>query len=224
MSDENPSAPAPPVRLLLVGASGVVGRQVLELALADARVAQLFAPTRRPLPVHAKLTNPVLDFTQLPEHAPWWQVDAVICTLGTTLRAAGAQAAFARIDRDLPIECARLARRGGARRFALNSSLGARPGRNFYLRTKAQAEAGIRALGYPCLTIVRPALIDAAREPPRPGERVALALARALAPVLPRRWRAVLPRRIAAALLEGALRAPTGEHIVESDQLQEDPY
>lgn len=219
----SPPAAAAPLRLLLVGATGAVGHQVLELALADARIGQLLAPTRRALPAHAKLTNPVVDFASLPEDAPWWQADAVICTLGSTIRVAGSQAAFAAIDRDLPILCARLARRHGATCFALNSSLGASARGNFYLRTKAQAEAGVRAVGYPSLTIVRPALIDAQREQVRPGERIGLALTRILGPLLPLRYRSVAARRIATALLEGVLGTPSGERIIESEQLQSMP-
>lgn len=210
----------PPLRLLLVGATGAVGREVLAAALADPRFQQVVAPTRRPLPAHLRLLNPVIDFAALPADASWWQVDAVICTLGTTIKTAGSQAAFAAVDRDLPIEVGRLARAAGASRYALNSSLGASAGGNFYLRTKAQAEAGIRALGYPIYTVVRPSLIDARREDSRPGERIGLAIARALRPLIPRRYRAVPATRIAQALLAGVLRGQPGEDIVESEQLQ----
>jgi uncharacterized protein YbjT (DUF2867 family) len=64
----------------------------------------------------------------------------VICTLGTTIKAAGSQAAFAAVDRDLPIQVAKLAKASGATRFALNSSLGANPVGNFYLRTLAEVQ------------------------------------------------------------------------------------
>lgn len=214
------TAPAPALRLLLVGATGAVGREVLTAALADPRIHQVVAPTRRPLPAHPKLLNPVLDLAALPADAPWWQVDAVICTLGTTIKAAGSQAAFAMVDRDLPIQVGRLARAAGASRYALNSSLGASPGGNFYLRTKAEAETGIRALAYPVYTVVRPSLIDAKRAESRPGERIGLAIARALRPLIPLRYRAVPAAHIARALLEGVLREQVGEDIVESDRLQ----
>lgn len=214
------TAPSPPLRLLLVGATGAVGREVLTAALADPRFHQVVAPTRRPLPAHPKLLNPVLGFAALPADAPWWQVDAVICTLGTTIKTAGSQAAFAAVDRDLPIEVGRLARAAGASRYALNSSLGASAGGNFYLRTKAQAEDGLRALGYPVYTVVRPSLIDAERQDSRPGERIGLAIARALRPLIPRRYRAVPATRIAQALLAGVLRGQPGEDIVESERLQ----
>lgn len=215
------TAPTAPLRLLLVGATGAVGREVLAAALAEPRIARVVAPTRRPLPTHARLDNPIIDFTKLPPDAPWWQVDAVICTLGTTIRTAGSQAAFATVDRDLPIEVARLARAAGASRYALNSSLGASLQGNFYLRTKAEAEAGIRALGYPVYTVVRPSLIDAERTESRPGERLGLMIAHALRPLIPRRYRAVKPQQIARALLDGVLREPPGEDIIESERLQQ---
>jgi uncharacterized protein YbjT (DUF2867 family) len=209
-------------RIMLVGSTGAVGREVLRLALADARVSKVVAPTRRPLnDTHIKLENPVLDFAQLPPEAEWWDVDAVICTLGTTIRTAGSQAAFAAVDRDLPIRIARLAKQAGATRFALNSSLGAHPKGNFYLRTKAEAEQGIRDLGYPGFVVVRPSLIDTRRAARRPGERIGLCLARILRPLIPPRYRAVKAEAIARALLEAALSPRLGEQIIESEQLQD---
>ncbi len=208
-----------PRDLMIVGASSMVGGRVLGAALQDPRFAKVVAPTRRPLAAHAKLFNPVVDFSHLPEDASWWKVDAVICTLGTTIKAAGSQAAFAAVDRELPIRVARLARQAGATRFALNSSLGSSHSGNFYLRTKAEAENGIRAIGYPCFTIVRPSLIDAKREQSRPGESLAIVLARLFKLLLPRRYRAVTPDQIARALIDGVLSGIPGERIIESGEL-----
>jgi len=210
-----------PIRVLLVGATGAVGSKVLAAALANLRIAQVIAPTRRPLPANARLQNPVVDFAHLPAKASWWQADAVICTLGTTIKLAGSQAAFAFVDRDLPIQVARLAHANGASCYALNSSLGASLNGNFYLRTKAQAEAGIRAVGYRSYTIVRPSLIDAERQQQRRAEALALAAAHVFRPLIPRRYRPVQAERIAHALLEAVLTARSGEHVLESEQLQD---
>ncbi|KAF0164152.1 MAG: hypothetical protein FD157_2517 [Rhodocyclaceae bacterium] len=208
------------LRVLLVGATGAVGRAVLTQALADPRVAQVVALTRRPLAAATKLTNVVVDFDNLPADATWWKVDAVVCTLGTTRRAAGSNEKFAAVDRDLPLRIARLARAAGATRFALNSSLGADAASgNFYLRTKGEAEDAIRQLGYPGYTIVRPSLIDADRVESRPGEGLALIVARALNPLIPRRWKAVKPGAIARALREAALAPAPVSRVIESAEL-----
>lgn len=72
-------------RILIAGATGLVGAQVLKLALTDRRVSEVIAPTRVPmLASHAKLTNRVVDMTKLPADASWWVVDGVVCTIGTT--------------------------------------------------------------------------------------------------------------------------------------------
>lgn len=209
--------------LLLVGATGAVGQAVLRQALAEKRITRIVAPTRRPLEAgfagNARLLNPVIDFARLPEEAAWWKVDAVVCTLGTTIKVAGSQAAFAAVDRDLPMAFARLARRAGATRYALNSSLGASARGSFYLRTKAEAEQGIIDLGFASTTIVRPSLIDTERNEARPGEQVGLLFAHALRPLIPRRYRAVSPEAIAAALLRGVLEGGQGVKIIESDAL-----
>lgn len=209
--------------LLLVGATGAVGQAVLRQALGEKRIAQIVAPTRRPLggelAGQAKLLNPVIDFARLPEESAWWKVDAVVCTLGTTIKVAGSPAAFAAIDRDLPIAVARLAREAGATRFALNSSLGASARGSFYLRTKAEVERGIIDLEFASTTIVRPALIDTERGEARPGEQIGLLFAHVLRPLIPRRYRAVSPQAIAAALLRGVVEGQPGVKIVESDVL-----
>ncbi len=159
-------------RILLVGATGLVGSHVLRQALADPGVAQVVAPTRKSLVPHPKLLNPVVDFNQLPQDAEWWRADAVVCTLGTTIRVAGSQAAFYKVDHDHPLEVAYLARRHGARAFALNSALGAdTASRVFYSRTKGETERDLQAVGYPSLTLVRPGLIGGVRQESRPAEQ-----------------------------------------------------
>jgi uncharacterized protein YbjT (DUF2867 family) len=206
--------------LLLVGATGLVGQSVLAQALADPRVTRLVAPTRRPLAAYPKLTNPLVDFDALPADAPWWSVDVVICTLGTTIKKAGSPAAFRRVDYDYPLAVATLARRHGAAAFALTSSVGAdASARTFYLRTKGETENALRALAFPSLTLVRPSMIGGERTERRPLEACALRIFTALPFLLPRRYRVVPAERIARALLASALAARPGTHIVESEAI-----
>src|SRR5688572_4654854 len=127
------------MKLLLVGATGLVGSHVLRQALTESRIDLVVAPARRPLPEHAKLHAPLVDFEHLPEDASWWQADAVVCTLGTTIKTAGSRETFRRVDHDYPLAVARLARRHGTPTYVLNSALGAdAASRIFYNRVKGQ--------------------------------------------------------------------------------------
>lgn len=206
--------------LLLVGSTGLVGQSVLQQALDHPAVGQVVAPTRRPLPAHPRLLNPVVDFEALPDDAPWWAADAVICTLGTTIKKAGSQAAFYRVDHDHPLRVAELARRQGARAFALNSALGAdASSRVFYSRTKGALERDLQRLGYPSLTLVRPGLIGGERAESRPAERLGVVVSEWLRPVLPARYRVVPAQRIAFHLLQAALAELPGLHVIPSDAI-----
>ncbi len=146
------------MKILLAGATGLVGSHVLAQLLAAAECSAVVAPTRRALDVvHAKLDNPLVDFEQLPAQAPWWQADVAICALGTTIKQAGSRAAFRRVDHAYPLAIARQLRQLGATAFALNSAPGADPrSRLFYNRVKGELERDLQALGFASLTLVRP--------------------------------------------------------------------
>jgi uncharacterized protein YbjT (DUF2867 family) len=122
------------MKLLLVGSTGLVGHHVLNLVLADRRVGAVVALVRRELPEHTKLLAQTVDFERLPEDAPWWRADAVICTLGTTMRTAGSKEAFRRVDHGYPLAVARLAREHGTPTFVLNSAIGANPSSRFFYK------------------------------------------------------------------------------------------
>lgn len=208
------------MKLLLVGSTGLVGRHVLALALAHPAVETVVAPVRRAAQPRPKLLAPVVDFDALPADAAWWRVDAVICTLGTTIRVAGSQQAFRRVDHDYPLAVARRAREHGVPTYALNSALGADPAsRIFYNRVKGELERDLGELGFRSLTLVRPGLIGGQRDEVRLGERAASVGLNLLAPLLPRRWRINPAERIAQALLESAIDAVPGRHVVGSERL-----
>ncbi|WP_288015745.1 NAD(P)H-binding protein [Blastomonas sp.] len=206
--------------LLIAGATGLVGRIVLAKALDDPRIGQVIAPTRSALPTNPRLTNPIVDYDALPQDADWWRCDAVICALGTTRAKAGSDAAFFRVDHDYPLAVAQAARAQGAQAFALVSAIGADAGsRLLYNRTKGEVEASIAALDFPSYTIVRPGLIGGDRDEFRPAERVSEAILRVFGPVLPRGWRISPAENIASALIEAAVDAPPGRHVISADRL-----
>ncbi|MEH6389077.1 MULTISPECIES: NAD(P)H-binding protein [Pseudomonas] len=208
------------MKLLLVGASGLVGSHVLRRALADERIGAVVAPSRRPLSEHPKLSAPVVDFEPLPADAGWWQADAVICALGTTMKQAGSREAFRHVDHDYPLAVAKLAREHGTPTYVLNSAVGAdAASRLFYNRVKGELEQELAGCGFSSLTFVRPGLISGPRQALRPGERAAEWVLKGLGPVLPRRVRVNPADNIARALLEAAIASRPGVHVVRSETL-----
>ena len=207
------------MRLIILGSTGLVGRHLLDLALANPDVSQIVAPVRRAIPAQEKLFAPVIDFDCLPD-APWWQADAIVCALGTTMRKAGSQQAFRRIDHDYPLLVARLGKQNGVNVFVLNSALGAKAqSLFFYNRVKGETERDLQALGFGSLTFVRPGLIGGMREERRPVERMLQILFGAIGPVLPSQYRINPAQKIAQAMLDAALAARPGVHAIASDLL-----
>lgn len=207
-------------KLLLVGATGLVGRHVLQYALENPQVVAIFAPTRRALPAHPKLSSPLVNYERLDEDASWWRADAVICTLGTTLRAAGSEAAFRRVDHDYPLAVARGARAHGTPTYVLNSAIGADAGsRFFYNRVKGELENGLRQVGFDSLTLVRPGVIGGHRDEFRLGESLIVRALHVGGPLLPRRWRLNPVANIAQALLDAALAPQPGVSVVAAEKM-----
>lgn len=207
-------------KLLIVGATGLVGEHVVRQALADRRISRVIALTRRPIATSDKLENVVIDFSDMPDQATWWSVDGVVSALGTTRAKTNSRSAYRAIDYDYPLAFARHARDHGATHFALTSSLGADSRSRFvYTRTKGELELDLKKLGFPSLTIVRPSVLDGHREQQRPDERMAQIIVKVLAPVLPRRLRVSPASAIAALLIDGAVEAPLGVHLKTNEDM-----
>jgi uncharacterized protein YbjT (DUF2867 family) len=214
----------PPERSALVaGATGLVGRALLAQLLADAHYGTVHVLARRVMAAPSARTRVhVADFdalTALPA------VDDVYVCLGTTIRLAGSQAAFRRVDHDYVVKVARLAHEAGASRLAVVSAMGANArSRIFYNRVKGEMEAAVAQLGYDSVTIVRPSFLTGDRaaldQPERPGERWALAASRALRPLLAASIHPVSADAVARAMLGQTLRGEPGMRVLTSDLLQ----
>jgi len=200
----------------LLGATGLVGRELLAQLLADPGVAVVRAIGRRPMEPRAKLESVVVDFDRLDAHADALAVDQLFCALGTTIKVAGSQQRFRQVDHDYPVVAAALARAAGARHFLLVSALGADvASRVFYNRVKGEVEQAVQRLGYPTVTIVRPSLLLGDRGEQRLGEEVA----KRFAWLVPRRWAPVHARDVARSLVEAARGDAPGVRVIESREI-----
>jgi uncharacterized protein YbjT (DUF2867 family) len=210
---------------LIAGATGLVGKNCLEKLLQSPAYDSVIAVTRRPLGLsHPKLQCLIADFNKLEESAAKLKADDVYCCLGTTIRAAGSQEAFRKVDYTYVVEFARLARRNGAQRFLLVSAVNAKAGsRVFYSRTKGEAERDVAALGYSEVHIFRPSFLLGERPEHRPGESVGIAFFRMVEPFLlagTRRYRSVQAADVAGAMVNAAQMNRAGVHRYEHDDIE----
>ncbi len=205
----------------IAGATGLTGQIALDLLLADADVSQVVAIGRRPTGrSHPKLKELLLVEGCLVEPP---RVDAFLCCLGTTIRQAGSQAAFEKVDLDLPLTLARQLHAQGCGTAAVVSAMGAdEKSAIFYNRTKGRMEAGLREIGFRSLTILRPSLIDGKRAEARSGEVVGLAVMKLVSKFFVgslRHYRAIRAETISWALVEAAKAARVGTAVVRSGDI-----
>jgi len=227
MASRAPNPPAgKPRRALLAGATGLVGRALLRLLLESPRYGAVHALLRRPvddLPAQRKLTAAVVDFDRLPVLAA---VDDVFIALGTTIKVAGSQQAFRRVDFDAVLATARAGRAAGATTLLVVSALGAdASSRVFYNRVKGEMEQAIGGLGYERVVIAQPSLLLGDREslgqPLRPGEGWAMRLMVPASRLLAAGIRPIPAESVARSLLRAALDAEPGTTRLSSAQMQQ---
>jgi uncharacterized protein YbjT (DUF2867 family) len=218
---------ATPRTALLAGASGLVGDALLSLLVASPHyrsVHALLRRTRQGIEASAKLTIHQVDFERLPAAFP--NVDDVFIALGTTIKIAGSEAAFRRVDFDFVVNVARAALTAGATRLAVVSAIGADPtSRIFYNRVKGEMEIAVMQIGYESVIIAQPSLLLGNRaalgQPPRTSEVWAARLLAPLGWMMPRSVRPIPARAVASAMLAAMLDAKPGVHVLKSGSMQE---
>jgi uncharacterized protein YbjT (DUF2867 family) len=210
---------------VVAGASGLVGRELVARLLREPGYRRVVALSRRPLSLaDAKLE--VVDAAYDRLEAVLHGVTAadrpldVFCCLGTTIRAAGSEAAFRRVDHDYVLALGRWARAAHAHRMVVISALGADAGsRVFYNRVKGETERDLATLGLPSLVIVRPSLLAGERAEFRVGERLALLATRPLRALLPAGVRPIAAADVAQAMMNAAL-SESPPAVVDSAAMQ----
>ncbi len=205
---------------LVAGASGLVGSHVTRLLLDDPQYDRVTVLARRDLPLtHKKLVQRVVDFDRLAHVADFPRVHDVFCCLGTTIRQAGSEAEFRKIDYTYVVELARVALRHRAAQFLVVTAVGADPrSRMFYSRVKGEVEEAVRRLQFDGVHIFRPSLLLGARAHSRPAERMAVVLSPLVAWMLVgplARYRPIRAATVARAMVRAAHPAQRGVHIYE---------
>ena len=209
---------------LLAGATGLVGSALLPLLLASERYAKVIVVGRRPVPTqHPKLVQVITDLDQLEQERLRLIADDVYCCLGTTIRQAGSQEAFYKVDFLYVVRLAALTAANFAAQFLVVSSLGADVNSRFYYsRVKGEMEEAISQTPFRAIHIFRPSLLLGERAAPRLGERFGAAMLALVRPLLRGGWRKYRPvaaATVAQAMLRAAEDDGGGVRIHSSETL-----
>ena len=141
-----------------IGATGAVGKDLVEQLLADESVEQVHIFVRRDpqLGTPAKLVTHVVDFNQPQAWQHLVQGDVLFSCMGTTLKAAGSQAAQYTVDYTYQFNFAEAARNQVPALVLLSAAKANAQSRLFYTRIKGELEVAVAQLGFKQLCIVRP--------------------------------------------------------------------
>lgn len=214
---------------LIVGATGLIGKHLLQQLLASPNYIKVVALTRRPLNItHHKLEALIINFAQLDDellkHANNTGIKSVkhvFCTLGSTINKAGSRHAFYQVDHDYPLALAKYFHQHGASLFALVSAVGAnKNSRVFYNRVKGEVEQSIASINYQYLGIFRPSMLLGHRQESRLAEQLGSAFMKVFAIFIAKKYRAIQAEKVATAMLAFADKPLQSINIMESDQLQ----
>lgn len=210
---------------LLVGATGLVGSFVLEQLLQDSSFDSVVVLSRKSLNKNnPKLKEVIVNFDELGKYSNDIKADAVFCCLGTTIKAAGSQEAFKKVDYEYPLRVAEIAKQNGTQTYLLISALGSsKSSIIFYNRVKGEVEEAIGKLNFNAFHILQPSLIIGERKESRMGEGIA----QKLSPVYDTlmfgpltKYKSIKAEQIAKAMIHFSKSDAKGILRHESDELQ----
>lgn len=210
---------------LLAGASGLVGSELLQILINSPQYNHLKILVRHPLEItHEKLEQIIVDFDHLDAYTQHFDVDDVFCCLGTTIKKAGSQDAFKKVDYEYPLKMAELAKSQQVKNFLVITALGAdSDSKVFYSRTKGQLQVRLKKIGLTALHIFQPSLLLGDRKEFRLGEKAASTLSPIVSRLLTgkmEKYKPVEAKSVALAMYEVAQIERTGNYTYPSNRIE----
>jgi uncharacterized protein YbjT (DUF2867 family) len=211
---------------VIFGSSGLTGFEVLKQLCDHPNYGKIICYNRKPLQYkHEKFEEIVVDFDKLSGSIKKLEADEVYCCLGTTIKKAGSQQAFRKVDLDYPVEIGKLAEQNKIRHYLVVSSIGAnhRSG-NFYLKTKGAMEEAISKYDIPQITFARPSMLLGDRKEYRFGEEMGKILLKVISPFMIgklKKYRGIQAETVANAMIIIANSSPVNRKFFESHELEE---
>ncbi len=212
------------MKICIAGATGLTGSFVFQHAIKMSGVHHIILPLRKPLEhKHENITQVITDFSDEALLTKMLtDIDAIICCIGTTIKKAGSQEAFRKVDFEIPLKMARCAS-SLTKTFVLMSSVGAdKTSNNFYLKTKGETEEAVFEHFKGRLIIARPSLLLGNRKELRAGEKAAIYLSPLFNLFMQgalKKYKAIKAETVARAMLQAAIHPNDAPQIMQYNEL-----
>jgi uncharacterized protein YbjT (DUF2867 family) len=200
---------------IVIGATGLVGSQLVQLLLHDSRFEKVRVLARRATGIQDdKLEEHIVDF----DHPDSWKKlvtgDVLYSAMGTTIRTAGSKDAQYKVDHTYQYQTAKMAAANGVKEYVLISSAGASPeSKIFYSRIKGELESDIRKLPFETMHIIRPGLLAGERKEVRTGEKLFFGIMSAVGAIPGlSKLKPIQGREVAQSMINATFRHVVGIH------------
>ena len=208
---------------LIFGSSGLIGNHLLELILKDNNYNKIKLFVRSDLTdVNSKIEIIKTDFNNIENHKDKIVGDDCFFCIGTTRKNTPDKNEYIKIEYNLPIEVAKIAKSNSINNFIYISSLGANPNAaSLYLKNKGQTEQELIKLNFMNLSILRPSILLGNRKENRVGEKIGIFAMKTLSPLFlgnMKKYKPIKVEYVSKTMLQVAQK-DYQKNIFESDEI-----
>jgi uncharacterized protein YbjT (DUF2867 family) len=209
----------------VLGASGLIGKEIVSELIENQNYSEIRIITRRPLKWnHPKIKEFCIDFEKLNEYSHSFErCSDVFCAVGTTTKKVhGDKIQYRKVDYDIPVDVAQMGFDMGIDYFAVVSSIGAdEKSSNFYLQLKGEMEKEVSQFAIPQIAIFRPSMLMGKRSEFRFGEKIALFLFSLISFLFPTKYKPIQAKTVAKGMVLAAGKAMNGVQVLQYNEIQD---
>lgn len=210
------------MKAIVIGATGATGKDLVAQLLEDEAFHAVEIFVRREVDMeHPKLTVRIIDVNESEKWTGLVTGDVLFSCMGTTLKAAGSQAAQWKVDYDYQWDFAKAACANAVPAYVLVSSIGASAeSKVFYSRMKGMLDNAVQTLPFKRIFIFRPPFLIR-KGSTRLGETISVKVLKMLNAVgLMRSYQPLATEKLAQAMIDVVKSDRAGIHIISSDKIQ----
>ena len=208
---------------LIFGSSGLVGSHLLDLITQDNNYSKIKLYVRsEPKKVNSKFEIIKVDFNKLEDYKNSINGDDCFFCIGTTRKNTPDKNEYIKVEYNLPVSVANMAKSNSVNNFIYISSLGANPNAtSLYLKNKGKAEEELVKLNFTNLSILRPSILVGNRKENRFGEKIGIFAMKTFSPLFfgnMKKYKPINVENVAKSMLQVAQKHYQN-NIFESDEI-----